>query len=84
MAPGDTIRSKIEKKLTKEKLRDRENAAHPNTPWAPSGPERIYIYIYIYIYINGPPLVGLIFKYIYIYIYILMHPWCLELGAFYL
>ena len=39
--PGDTIRSKIEDQLTKEKLKDRESAAHPNTPWAPSGPERI-------------------------------------------
>ena len=42
VAPGDTIRSKIEKKLTKGKLRDRESVAYPNTPWAPSGPERIY------------------------------------------
>ena len=39
--PGDTKRSKIEDKLTENKLIDRENAAHPNTPWAPSGPERI-------------------------------------------
>ena len=37
----NTIRSKIEDKLTEEKLKDRENAANPNTPWAPSGPERI-------------------------------------------
>ena len=37
----NTIRSKIEDKLTEEKLKDRENAAYPNTPWAPSGPERI-------------------------------------------
>ena len=41
-AEGDTIRSKIENKLTEEKLRDRESAAYPNTPRAPSGPERIY------------------------------------------
>ena len=40
--PGDTKRSKVEDKLTEEKLIDRESAAHPNTPWAPSGPERIY------------------------------------------
>ena len=39
--PGDTIRSKIEDKLTEEKLKDVETAAHPNTPWAPSVPERI-------------------------------------------
>ena len=37
----NTIRSKIEDKLTEEKLKDRESAANPNTPWAPSGPERI-------------------------------------------
>jgi hypothetical protein len=37
----NTIRSKIEDKLTEEKLKDRENAAHANTPWAPSSPERI-------------------------------------------
>ena len=43
VAPGDTKRSKIEEQITKEKLRDRENAANPNTPWAPSGPERIYV-----------------------------------------
>ena len=42
-APRDTIRSKIEKKLTEGKLRDRESAAYPNTPWAHSGLERIYI-----------------------------------------
>ena len=41
--PGNTIRSKIEDKLTEEKLKDRESAAHPNTPWAPSGPERIEV-----------------------------------------
>ena len=28
--PGDTIRSKIEDKLTEEKQKDRETAAHPN------------------------------------------------------
>ena len=39
--PGDTIRSKIEDKLTEEELKDRESVANPNTPWAPSGPERI-------------------------------------------
>ena len=39
--PGNTIRSKIENKLTEEKLKDRESATDPNTPWAPSGPERI-------------------------------------------
>ena len=39
----NTIRSKIESKLTEEKLKDRENAAHPNTPWAPSGSERIKV-----------------------------------------
>ena len=39
--PGNTIRSKIEDKLTEEICKDRENAAHANTPWAPSGPERI-------------------------------------------
>ena len=37
----NTIRSKIEDKLTEEKLKDRGSAAHANTPWAPSGPERI-------------------------------------------
>jgi len=41
--PGNTIRSKIEDKLTEEKLKDRESAAHANTPWAPSGPERIEV-----------------------------------------
>ena len=41
--PGNTIRSKIEDKLTEEKLKDRESAANPNTPWAPSGPERIEV-----------------------------------------
>ena len=39
----NTIRSKIEDKLTEEKLKDRESAAHANTPWAPSGPERIEV-----------------------------------------
>ena len=39
----NTIRSKIEDKLTEEKLKDRKNAANANTPWAPSGPERIEI-----------------------------------------
>ena len=45
----NTIRSKIEdklteeNKLTEEKLKDRESAAHANTPWAPSGPERIEV-----------------------------------------
>ena len=38
---GNTTRSKIDDKLTEEKLKDRENATYPNTPWAPSGPERI-------------------------------------------
>ena len=37
----NTIRSKIEDKLTEEKLKYKESAANPNTPWAPSGPERI-------------------------------------------
>ena len=37
----NAIRSKIEDELTEEKLRDRESTAHPNTPWAPSGLERI-------------------------------------------
>ena len=37
----NTIRSKIEDKLTEEKLKDRGSAADANTPWAPSGPERI-------------------------------------------
>ena len=37
----NTIRSKIEDKLTEEKLKDRGSAAYANTPWAPSGPERI-------------------------------------------
>ena len=41
--PGNTIRSKIEDKLTEEKLKDRESAAYANTPWAPSGPERIEV-----------------------------------------
>ena len=42
-------RSKIEdklteeNKLTEERIRDRESAAHANTPWAPSGPERIEV-----------------------------------------
>ena len=40
--PGDTIRSKTEDKLTEEKPIDRQSAAYPNTPWALSGPERIY------------------------------------------
>ena len=40
---GNTIRSKIEDKLTEETLKNRENAAHANTPWAPSGPERIEV-----------------------------------------
>ena len=39
--PGKTIRSKIEDTLTEEKLKDRESATYANTPWAPSGPERI-------------------------------------------
>ena len=39
----NTIRSKIEDKLTGEKLKDRENAAYANTPWAPSGLERIEV-----------------------------------------
>ena len=42
VAPGDTIRSKIEDKLAEEKLKDRGSAANANAPWAPSGPERIY------------------------------------------
>ena len=37
----NTIGSKIEDKLTEEKIKGRGSAAHPNTPWAPSGPERI-------------------------------------------
>ena len=37
----NTIRSKIEENLTEEKQSDRDSAANPNTPWAPSGPERI-------------------------------------------
>ena len=41
--PGDTIRSKVEDKLTGEKLKDRESAAHPIMSWAPSGPERIKV-----------------------------------------
>ena len=36
-------RSKIEYKLTEENLIDRERAAKSNTPWAPSGPERIEV-----------------------------------------
>ena len=43
LGPGNTIRSKIEDKLTEEKLKDRESAANVNTPWAPSGPERIQV-----------------------------------------
>jgi hypothetical protein len=39
--PVNTIRSKIEDKLTEEKLKDRGSAENANTPWAPSGPERI-------------------------------------------
>ena len=41
--PGDTIRSKIEDKLTEVKLKHRESATYPNTPWAPSGLERIEV-----------------------------------------
>ena len=41
--PGNTIRSKIEDKLTEDKLKDRESAAHANTLWAPSDPERIEV-----------------------------------------
>ena len=41
--PGTPIRSKIEDKPTEEKLKDRESATYPNTPWAPSGPERIEV-----------------------------------------
>ena len=37
----NTIRSKIEDKLTQEEIKDRGSAAYPNTPWAPSGLERI-------------------------------------------
>ena len=37
----NTIRSKMEDKLTEEKLKDKGSAAYPNTPWAPLGPERI-------------------------------------------
>ena len=43
----NTIRSKIEdklteeNKLTEEKLKYRGSAAHANTPWAPSGLKRI-------------------------------------------
>ena len=37
----NTIRSKIEDILTEGKLKDREGVANPNTPWAPSGQERI-------------------------------------------
>ena len=33
----------IEDKLTEEKLKYTESAAHANTPWAPSGPERIEV-----------------------------------------
>ncbi len=39
----NTIRSKIEDKLTEEKLKDGGSAAYANTPWAPSGPERIEV-----------------------------------------
>ena len=39
----NTIRSKIEDKPTEEKIKDRESAAHPNTPWAPSGTDRIEV-----------------------------------------
>ena len=41
--PGDTIRLKMEDKLTEEKLKDRESATHPNTPWAPSAPKRMEV-----------------------------------------
>ena len=39
----NTIRSKIEDKLTEEKLKDGESVAYASTPWASSGPERIVV-----------------------------------------
>ena len=43
LGPGNTIRSKVEDELTEAKLKDRESTAHSNTPWAPSGLERIEV-----------------------------------------
>ena len=38
VAPGDTVRSKIDDKLTEEKLIDRESVAYANTPLGAFGP----------------------------------------------